>query len=855
MAMTSPSPTLVRADDLDALVRRVRLDGGALCVYGEPGAGKTALLAAAARAAIEDGRIVRRAAGAPMESDLPYATLHELLGPLPARLGEIPADQGRALTVALALKPGPAPDPRLVADAVTTLLSPARDELGVLIVVDDLQWVDLSSLDVLLRIAEGAARARMGVLVAARGTTPPPTIGAMPSALVSGRRVETGTDRVHRAYEAEVAALPGATRRALLLAALIGTADIDLPATTPGLALARREQVIVADPETARLRFRHPLLRSAVVRASTSLDRADAHRELARVFAGVPHRHARYLAEATLHPDEKVAALLERGARQSLHLGEVGDVVSALLRAADLSPTPAGRSRRLAQAAYVCVSVRGDLQAAPQLLDAAREAHPDGRQLALPAAVAAAQVMLNLTGDVNGAHGILSAGLDATTDFTAGNQELVDALFDLCDVCRYASRDELWERLFTAIDRLGPEAPPLLILRAHVQRGPAYVTDADLAHLAGLLSRFDTERNPAHIDRVTKTALALDLSTACHPTLRRIVADGPAGGAARTAVSGLLTLTQDELAAGRWDEAGRLADETVRRCDDSGYVFPAQIARMSRLQLAALRGDDTTVREHSSQVTAWAAPRRLLTLVSWCHAVQAAAAVGRGDFESAYHHSVAACEPGRLPTTAMFLRPTYDLVESAMRTNRPEAAAAHVRALHEAGVARISDRLALMVAGASAMTAEPHLAPALFAQALALPGVEQYPWDAARLRLMYGERLRRARAITEAREQLNAALATFRRLGAYPWIHRAIRELEATSVTRARSGGQGSATLTPQENEVAGLAAAGLTNKKIGERLFMSPRTAGTHLQRVYRKLGIGSRAALRHALREPEPD
>lgn len=189
-----------------------------------------------------------------------------------------------------------------------------------------------------------------------------------------------------------------------------------------------------------------------------------------------------------------------------------------------------------------------------------------------------------------------------------------------------------------------------------------------------------------------------------------------------------------------------------------------------------------------------------------------------------------------------------DLVEAAVHTRRTAEAEAHVRAMRKAGVAALSPRLALLVAGSAALVAPDDGAVGCFEQALALPGAQDWPFDLARIRLAYGERLRRMRFVTEARAQLDAAAEVFEHLGARPWADRARGELRATR--RSRTGAKhGSVTLTAQEQEIAALAASGLTNKQIGERLHLSPRTVGSHLYQLFPKLGIASRAALRDAL------
>jgi DNA-binding CsgD family transcriptional regulator len=205
-----------------------------------------------------------------------------------------------------------------------------------------------------------------------------------------------------------------------------------------------------------------------------------------------------------------------------------------------------------------------------------------------------------------------------------------------------------------------------------------------------------------------------------------------------------------------------------------------------------------------------------------------------------------------------------------MHTGRTDQARAHVAAAQQAGIARISPRTALITAGAAALAAPDHDAGPLFEAALSLPEADRWPFEQARIHLAYGEWLRRTRDTTRARLHLRAAIETLDRLGAEPWAQRARNELRATGVAATGATTTGvtttgvattprtdawAAALTAQERQIATLAATGLTNKQIGERLFLSHRTVGAHLHRAFPKLGITSRAALRDALETITPD
>jgi len=256
--------------------------------------------------------------------------------------------------------------------------------------------------------------------------------------------------------------------------------------------------------------------------------------------------------------------------------------------------------------------------------------------------------------------------------------------------------------------------------------------------------------------------------------------------------------------------------------------------------LAAARGDDAAMRMLTDQMTRWAIPRRAGLVVRLAAQARMLSALSHGDFEAAYQHATTITQPGELADHvphALWL--TLDLTEAAVRTGRHAEAAAHVAAVRQAGVAAISPRQALISEGAAAIAAPDHEAAALFERSLSVPGADRWPFDRARVQLVFGERLRRMKATTDARAHLAAALDAFQRLGAVPWAARAGSELRATGQTIGHLAGDGPASLTPQQREIATLAAAGLTNKQIGERLYLSPRTVATHLHQVFPKLGV----------------
>jgi DNA-binding CsgD family transcriptional regulator len=232
----------------------------------------------------------------------------------------------------------------------------------------------------------------------------------------------------------------------------------------------------------------------------------------------------------------------------------------------------------------------------------------------------------------------------------------------------------------------------------------------------------------------------------------------------------------------------------------------------------------------------------------YAHHVHLLEALGRGEFEDAYQYAAAVTPPGELsPTVAPEVWVTLDLVEAAVRTDRRAEAAAHAAAMLDRKLATLSPRFAMLTWASVALSSEAERTPDCFAEALTFADIEQWPFDVARVQLLSGEHLRRQRATVEARINLSAAFDGFERLGAHPWMNRAATELRATGL--GADGDTSPWALTAQEREIAELAACGLTNKEIARQLYLSHRTVGAHLYRVFPKLGITSRAALRDAL------
>ncbi|MEV5607462.1 AAA family ATPase [Streptomyces sp. NPDC052225] len=911
----SSARLLGRGDDLayiQAFLGNADVQGAALLLSGEAGVGKSAVLDAVAADAAEHGVRVLRAGGVQFEADISYAGLNQLLVPLFDDFDRLDNPHRDALRVAVGIGSGPAPDRLLTSTAVLLLLRLLSAEAPLLVVVDDLPWLDRATNSVLGFVARRLVGSRIGFLAASRtgsdsffeagGLTEhrlgpldgaasaellarahpdvspavrrriaaeargnPLALMELPVALSAEQRATLAalptvlplTERLQSLFASRVAELPDSSRELLLIAALDGTGDLAaIEAAAAGravvddLAPAERGRLVTVSAGNRRLAFRHPLIGSAVVELATAAERRRAHRALADALDDQLERRAWHLGEAATGPDEQVASLLEETARRRLRRGDALGAVTALTRAAGLSPSAADESRRLAEAAYVGVDSSGELADATRLLAGARLVHPDTGQESLHAAAAAAFLLLNTDGDIATAYRLLVGAIESGDHgFDATDPALVEALHLLVLLCWYAGEPELWGPLFTFVDRLRPAPTELLWVVTRTFGDPARTGAEALPRLEKLIAAVGDD--PTLVVRVGTASVFPDRLGDFRWATRRLIEQGRAGTApVRRHLGALMHLGLDYIHLGRWDDVTELAAEGLGLCESHDYRFYAWYFQYMQAVVAGARGDVETAAALAEEIVRWATPRGVRGARYFaCHA-RALAALGAGDFETAYRQVCELNPPGTVaPYVPIAMWSALDLVEAALRTGRTEEAVAHAAAMRESAMAEVSPRLALLVLAGEALAGTGEESLDLFRRALALPGLDRWPFDTARVRLFLGERLRRLRVTAEAREQLGLAHDAFRRLGAGPWSARAAAELRASGRSAPSAARPKAGALTAQELQIATLAATGLTNKQIAERLLLSHRTIGTHLYQIYPKLGITSRAALRDAL------
>ncbi len=898
-------------DRLRAFLAAARTDGGALLVTGEPGIGKTELLDFAADVAAGAGTRILRAAGIEFEAGMSFSGLNQVLLPLLDELPQLPPVHRNALNVALGFGEGDPPNRLVVSNAALVLLRTAATTRPLLVIVDDLPWLDRATADVLSFVARRLAGSHVGLLGASRtgeldsfdhaglpelevqrlddlpagelldarfpdlapgvrdrilvdAQGNPLGLVELPAALSQRMRTSVNAlpstlplgTRLVALFRERITGLSPPTQRLLLRMALDGTGDVRVlhegsrsTGSFRDLIPAEQERVAYLDEATHRLAFHHPLIRSTVVELSHAEDRQAAHRMLAEAWVDQPERRAWHLAEATVEPDESVAAELEAAAARILARGDAVGCVKALTRASEVSPGIAERRRRMAAAAYIGADVAGDLDNASEVLAELRRGEIEV-EASLQAAIAASAFLLNVDGDIATAHRLLVGAIEGRQGAPdAHDPVLAEALHSLLMVCTYGSEEKLWEPFEDAMARTDG-IPVALDLNSKTFADPAHAGANALEPLESAIAALAEEADPIQIIRIGTAATYVDRLGDCRAALWRVVHDARRGGAVASGITAMLLLSRDDLQTGRWDDSEQLTEEASELCQAHGYQNLTWPCRFLQVVLAASKGDDERVEQLADEILQWARPRGIRAAQFRVWQARGLLALGRGDFEEAYQQASRISPSGLLaPHVPIALYVLMDLVEAAVHTGRGADAAAHVAAMHEANVAALSSRLALVVGGSAAMAAPDVRALELFQATLSLPGIERWQFDLARVRLAYGERLRRSRAMIEARAQLNAALATFERLGARPWVDRTTAELRASGQTKPRAGENVLDRLTPQEFEIATLAASGMTNKQIAERLFLSHRTVGGHLHRAFPKLRVSTRAALRDAL------
>jgi len=890
-----------------------------LVLRGEAGVGKTALLEYVSELA--SGFRSVQVAGVQSDMELAFAGLHQLCAPLMDHVDELPEPQREALAVAFGRGVGPTPDRFLVGLAVLSLMAAAANDQPLLCVVDDAQWLDQVSVQTLAFVArrlmaepvalvfavrDGGAEALAGLPeLVIRGLSDGDARDLLESVMVGGidprvrdrivaetrgiplallevpRNVSAAelaggfwnasgrpsAGQIEESFMRRIQSLPEPTQRLLLVAAAepVGDAALFLRAAAQlGIAVdalgpAEAAGVIEFGP---RMRFHHPLMRSAVYRAADLTDRRAIHRALADATdpQSDPDRRAWHAANAAAGPDDAVAAELETSAGRAQSRGGIAAAAAFLERAAVLTADPALRGARALAAAQAKRDAAAS-EAAYELLAIAELAPLSDLQQAEAARLRAQMEFGRSRGGDTGAPRLSDAAL-----------QLLDVARRLESLDDELARDTYVEALAAAMyaGRLGEPGALMEVAqaaRAAVGHVPKLDRPIDLL-LSGMANRIAGGAS-AGSDPL-RTALEL-MSTKAQQN----------DGQALRWMSLGLAIVQESAAGELWDDAiyRQLATYAVRHARHAGAlaVLPAALAYRAGVHvLAGEFATAATLIEEAASITAATdySPLRYhsLTLAAWrgipadaVSLIEAAAADGTargegrvlgltgylaavlfnglGRYEEALAAAREGCEYEDLGFHSWCL---FELTEAAARTGNKETAAQAVQRLEERAGASGTDWGLGALASAQALLADNEHADSLFTEAIERLERTRIVVHLARTRLSYGEWLRRANRRVDARRHLSDAHEMFTRMGAQAFAERARRELVATGEKVRKQPVSSGDELTAQEAQIARLAGDGLTNQEIGAQLFISTHTVEWHLRKVFVKLGITSRRQLR---------
>jgi DNA-binding NarL/FixJ family response regulator len=493
-----------------------------------------------------------------------------------------------------------------------------------------------------------------------------------------------------------------------------------------------------------------------------------------------------------------------------------------------------------------------DFSDASQLLDAARDAFPD-RETALLYAGAAGYTLVNGDADIETAHRVVVEAVQTHLDARrAVDDSLRAALQVLGFICSLGMRPQLWAPFHKFMGELSDPSKQLH-LQDRIWADPARCSKSDLDELDNFIGEVVVDRRRRLI--VAGPAVYVDRLGPLRDGLLQLVRESRKASPGQ-AVIALAALCADGWLSGNWAQLKRWSQQGLRLAAAQQLRAHDWTFRYFLGLRAAADGDSNTARTFADEIGRWSLPRGAGWPSACARHLLGFDSLSQGDFEEAYHHFAAIAEPGAVPSHAPHaLWVSLDLVEAAVRTGRGDEAAAHARAMRQAGLGGLSSRMALLVESANALACGEAAAPELLARAVNLPSADRWPFEHAHVQLLLGESLRRNRQVKEARSVLTTASSTFRQLGASAWTARTEGELRAAGQPRSTPGSAHAAPLTPQEYEIAELAAAGMTNKQIAQRLIMSPRTVSTHLYKIFPKLGVTSlRCAARRANRAWQP-
>jgi len=898
------SPILFgREPDIAAIGRMiddVREHGGGLVIHGEAGIGKSSLLDEAQDMARNQGMRVLRLSGVTSEAHLPFGGLQQIFGSILKQTDTLPPRQRAALQTALGLSDeATAPDIFLVGLATLSLLTSNAARKPILLLADDIQWLDQPSREVLAFVARRIGSDRIVLLMTIRSgpneASPPPGLplhrlsalessaaeclldaeapdlpydvrqrfleeaAGNPLALVelprgayqakeAGSRWLPLTDRLEQTFLARVSNLPAATRLLLLIIAendgrslreVLSAGEVLLGEQAGLEALAPALSAMLIELSPGEVSFRHPLVRSAMHQSASPVTLHQVHAALAQVIEDQSGRAIWHRMAAAIGPDEALAAELDATAIKSQRRGVLGTAVLALENAARLSSTSVSRGERLLRAASFAADL-GQAATVERLLREAEREELQPQQRALSVWVRETSQPLMVSDPAR----VMALARFAEDAHEAGADNLaLDLLWRAAQRCWWGNVDEdVSADIFTAASRLPFPKSDTRLIAVAAFAGP-------LPHGGALYRQLKVQaatviedpRAAWLLGTVANSIGAYELSIgwfkAASAALRE---QGRLGDLARV----LFGHSCAEVETGDWTGALKSSAEAARLGEETGQMIWVAGATTIRAMIAARRGQVDDAEALIGQAD------RLLSSPGtgfWraiLQDVRGITALGAGLATEAYDHLLCVWTPGdpayNVGTQFFCLA---DLVEAAISCGRRDVAASAVENIERRSDVSGPPWVRMTLSYCNALLAMPDQAEKFFRNALA--GAQSSPFRRGACLLAYGEWLRRQRRVAEARTPLRLSRDIFDALGAVPWSERARRELRAAGEASRPRKDHVFDALSPQELQIAELAASGLSNKEIGARLYLSHRTIGYHLHRIFSKSGITSRARL----------
>jgi DNA-binding CsgD family transcriptional regulator len=886
---------------------------GALVVRGQAGIGKSAMLEYARDTAAAAGFRVEGSVGAESETQFAFAGLHQMCAPLLEHSGVLAEPQQAAVQVAFGLRSGAAPDRFLVGLAVLNLLAEVAEQTPLLCVIDDAQWIDDASAEVLAFVArrveaekialilawrdssdsepqsfsgvpeirlDGLAEVDARALLAAAVPTPLDDrvrdriiaeargnplallelpLSASPAELGGGFELTDVVDvprRIEDSFKLRSSSLPNETQLLLLVASADPTGDVTLlwsAAAHLGIDpdwASPAEAAGLLELDTG-VRFRHPLVRSAVYQAAAPPDRRRAHAALAAVTdPGIaPDRRAWHQAKSVLGRNEDIASELERSAGRARARGGLAAAAAFLQHAVELTPEPGRRASRALEAARA-KHASGAFDAALDLLTIAAEGPLDALQTARLELVRAQIAFQLMRGSMRPGMLLDAAKLLAPLDAARSRETYLHA-FDAAIITGGLGEGRgILEVAEAATTAPAPPVPPRhadLLLDGLVT---AYTHGyaAGVSEIRGVLQDMRAGDGTAGASGdgtrrwlwlASRAALMIYDDELVLTLAERNVRLAREAGALAALPIALSFLSNMSLLAGQQARATDLiAEEAVITQVTGGAPL-----HFGRLALAAWNGHEAETADLHALALRGATARGNGAEIATAQLALAVLHNGLGNYTVALAAAEQACE---------FLEPPYvnlalpELVEAAIRADEPERAAVALHHLSSRADAAGTAWALGLAACAQALTTSGTAAEQRYREAIEQLHVCRMVAHLGRAHLLYGEWLRREGRRQDAREQLRSAHELFLDMGAEAFAARAARELRATGEHPRKRTAQPIDALTAQELHIAKLVATGATSREVGAQLYLSPRTIEAHLRSIFRKLEITSRRQLR---------